>query len=937
MAQLFSGYAQQRGFKPISTAGRSRAIVNSPDLASVRSMEQARQLDRNNAVNTHEMLQEQFRIDQQARQTFLDLETQAANLERNAKMEKFNNEIERMQIEAKERTQLYESLAGISSTAADILVKENEKRKKAQLELSQNLVLQYGLNGQEVQELQSLEGGLLDYEAQQTPLIHRLRQQGASEADINTLMQSSGWNSYGAALGVVQNAGRNYDLYLTSKQDEDVTINGVPMSLASAEAQGDVAAIAGIFDRHRMNYLREYLPGFDPAFVAKHAREPMQQAESRRKRSLSTRIEATAREGNRAKEKQNLAIELGLDGTQPEQFMKIVRREAGGLDSDTLGTVFNRKTELLTEMVKDGVIDPRFAEGILSSNVFAKQFGREARFTEAFPVKAAALKAAIQEQDDERLRIQNNAVAEEKRRGQQLTQAIIAEFTSDPSTMTIENITAAQRAVLKTGNLDGANKLAKLIPHSTEKTNDKEFDSYWTKQKALGNFPTNEDIVFGGLSDTKMTAELQQRKAFEETGLTTDVVKNIDKRIESLLRTQLGEAYGNTQRVLPESYYAAFNAAKQQVLQDFRVAYKGPQTGMEAEQYAIGELKKELQKENGQYKVNVIGEATKDRRGKSKYKFDPGFTNFMGIEPIKKESSLPAIVDAHANGTEAFRNELFVDSGRVKNIVSNLNSGVAKPYPSEFFAINKSLKGKVPMSEIILAQIDQARKEDPTIPELKPEVKSIFQKAEKIVSPDILNIIQRYSTPATVDRGLISSDIPAIYDRSNPYVTFGRMLESVGVEEEYIPLFGAIMMGESGGRPGIDTVKSGLDVSQRNEYSIGLLQVNTQAHADKLRKLGYTFDDLRNPVKNLEVAMLVWEEWTNVLIQRGVPPEEAKRQALDRWGAYSNGSYRNYLPEATAQWERYKQQKNLPTWQQSSHMHPAAQRWVEQNGGAWIG
>ena len=519
-----------------------------------------------------------------------------------------------------------------------------------------------------------------------------------------------------------------------------------------------------------------------------------------------------------------------------------------------------------------------------------------------------------------------------------MTQAIIAEFTSDPSSMTIENITAAQRAVLKTGDLDGANKIAKLIPHSTEKTNDKEFDSYWAKQKAIGNFPTNEDIIFGGLSDTKMTFELQQRKAFEDTGLNKGVISNINKRIESLLRTQLASDYGNTTKILPESYYAAFNAAKQQVMMDFRVAYKGPQSSIEAEQYAIGELKKELAKEDGQYKVNEAGATTKlDKRGRPVPAFDPGFTNFMGVSPTKKESPLPAIVDAHANGTEAFRSKLFVDSGRVKNIVSNLNSGIAKPYPSEFFAINKSLKGKVPMSEIIMAQIEQARKEDPTIPELKPEVKSIFQKAERAVDPDILSIIQRYNTPATVDRGLITSDIPAIYDRSNPYVTFGRMLESVNVDDEYIPLFGAIMMGESGGRPTIDTVKSGLDVGQRNEYSIGLLQVNTKAHADKLRKLGYTFDDLRNPVKNLEVAMLVWEEWTNVLIKRGVPPEEAKRQALDRWGAYSNGSYKDYLPEATAQWERYRQQQNLPTWQQSSHMNPAAQRWVDQNGGAWIG
>lgn len=933
MARLFSGYAQQRGFKPISLPSRRRS-----DPQYARSVEQARQLDNNNAVNIHKALQEQFQIDQQTRQTYLDLESRAANLERQAKMDQFQAEIKNAEARAKDRVDLLKSLSTVSQTAGEILVKEQEKRKKAELQLSQNLVLQYGLTGEEVQQLQAMEGGLLDYEAQQSPLIQQLRQQGASEADIGVLMKNSGWNAYGAALGAVQNAAENYDFYLTSKQTENVRINGVEMSLASAEAQGDVAAIAGIFDRHRMNYLQEYLPGYDPAFIAKHAREPMQQAESRRKRNMSTRMETVAREGNYAKEKANLLGALRVDATEPNRYMDYVALEAGGADSPIIGTVHNRKHQMFVELVKDGLLDARQAEGILNSTVKAKQFqGREVPFSQAFPVKTAEIKAAIQFQDDERRRTQINALADEKRRGQQLTDAIILEFASDPSSMTTENIQAAQRAILQTGNLDGANKLAKLIPYSTEKTNDREFDNYWSKQKALGNFPTSQDIIFGGLSPNKMTSELQQRKEFEDTGLNKDVVKNFDKRIESLLRTQLGEAYGNTQKVLPESYYAAFNAAKAQVMMDFRVAYKGPKSTIEAEQYAIGELKKELQKEDGQYKVNVIGEETKNRRGGTRYKFDPGFSNFMGVAAVKKESSLPAIVDAHANGTEAFRTELFVDTGRVKNIVSNLNNGIVKPYPSEFFAINKSLGGKVPLSEIIISQIEQARKEDPSIPELNPEVKSIFQKAEQVVDPDILDIIQRYSTPATVDRGLVSSNIPAIYDRSNPYVSFGRMIESTGqVRPDIIPTFLAVLAGESGFNPTIDTAQSGLDPYKRNEYSIGLLQVNTKAHMDKLRRLGYTVDDLRNPVKNLEVAMLVYEEWIDVRMKEfGDTLEEAQVNALDRWGAYTNGSYLRYLPEATSTWTKYKQQSSLPVWQQSCNMNPLAKQWCDNNPGVW--
>ena len=161
------------------------------------------------------------------------------------------------------------------------------------------------------------------------------------------------------------------------------------------------------------------------------------------------------------------------------------------------------------------------------------------------------------------------------------------------------------------------------------------------------------------------------------------------------------------------------------------------------------------------------------------------------------------------------------------------------------------------------------------------------------------------------------------------------MLEQVGVEEKFIPTFAAIMMGESSGRPAIDTAASGLDPLKLNEYSIGLMQINTKAHMDKLDALGYTMEDLRNPVKNLRVAMLVWDEWIDVLMSQGMSLEEAKVQALDRWGAYRDGSYQQYLPEAEQSWQRHNQQKVLPTWQRTENMNPSAQQWIDQNGGAW--
>jgi hypothetical protein len=100
-----------------------------------------------------------------------------------------------------------------------------------------------------------------------------------------------------------------------------------------------------------------------------------------------------------------------------------------------------------------------------------------------------------------------------------------------------------------------------------------------------------------------------------------------------------------------------------------------------------------------------------------------------------------------------------------------------------------------------------------------------------------------------------------------------------GFSPEQAQIMGAIGMGESGGNAGVDTVQSGLDPNKSNEFSVGLFQINAQAHGDKLAKLGYTVDDLRDPVKNAQVAKMVYDE------VGGFTP----------WSVYSKGIYKQYL------------------------------------------
>lgn len=106
-----------------------------------------------------------------------------------------------------------------------------------------------------------------------------------------------------------------------------------------------------------------------------------------------------------------------------------------------------------------------------------------------------------------------------------------------------------------------------------------------------------------------------------------------------------------------------------------------------------------------------------------------------------------------------------------------------------------------------------------------------------------------------------------------------KLAEQAGFTPEQAKIMGAIGFAESGGNAGIDTVQSGLDPNKSNEYSIGLFQVNAQAHGDKLAKLGYTADDLRDPFKAAKVAKMVYDEVGS----------------FKPWSVYKSGAYSRYL------------------------------------------
>ena len=934
MSKLFPGYAQNRGFRSTSPVLRAKAI-NAKNDKFLRDMQLQRKLDRENAIEAHKMLQDSFKNDQVTRQYFQQIEVQVADKERQAKKDIYDGEMARIQQESKDKINLYESLSGISKTAGEIIKKEADKQKEAELELGKNLTLQYGINGQELNQLEAFEGGLADFNAAQAPVIQRLRREGIGEKDLTTLMQGSGWSSYGAALGAVMNAPEDYETYLTANRSKPVVINGTEMTLEKAESAGDVAAVSGIFDRLRSDFMNEKLPGYDPAFVAKHARKGMMTAESRRKRKIETRIEEKSRDLNDAKEKSDIVIAAKSNPTNGNWFNDHVEIQAGGMESESLPYVRKRALSQLAELGEMGVLDQRHLQNVMDTPVFHKGHNKEIPLSTAFPDQWGKLKKAVDNQQKKKIETRDAIRREEKIRGSDFIRSAFEWGAANPGEINDKTIREFQIKARDMGasNSD-INSLAGLVKYSTDYKNDQEFIEKWEDDKAYGRFPTPEEILTAGLSPKQFAIEMKERKDFEDSGFSKDIRKQAVDRIETHLRGLLKENYGNTMTLPPESFYSAQAHALKQVVKDFKIKYQGNE--QEALDYAISQFVKSADADTGLYAVE------KAIPGKT---FVPGFTTFMGVQP-KVNDPARTIAPAIEANPEAYKTESFIPTSRIKNWVNNINQGKSLALPQEAYLIKDLLLGKVNPMDIMLAQYELARKEDNTISELRPEVTKIFENAEQQVSPSAMELIRRYDSRPTVNRSLVDSGEIPVFDHSDPIYSFYSILDKVGgFPTDLYPTLGAVMFGESGAKPGNDTVKSGSDPHMRNEYSIGLLQVNTQWHMDKVRAMGYTMEDLRDPVRNVEIARMVYEEWIGVLMAEDPSLERSQAEilALDRWGAWGNGKtagkgpyleHMNRAQEAHTRWLRDKE-LNLPTWEQSSHMNPTAQRWLDKRGGVW--
>ena len=107
-----------------------------------------------------------------------------------------------------------------------------------------------------------------------------------------------------------------------------------------------------------------------------------------------------------------------------------------------------------------------------------------------------------------------------------------------------------------------------------------------------------------------------------------------------------------------------------------------------------------------------------------------------------------------------------------------------------------------------------------------------------------------------------------------------KMLRQSGFPESVIPTMTAITMAESGGR------STALNPNRSTgDQSYGLLQINMidELGPERRRQFGLkSNDELYDPMTNFRVAKGIYDQ-----------------QGLNAWGAYTNQSYKQFLPESS--------------------------------------
>jgi len=203
---------------------------------------------------------------------------------------------------------------------------------------------------------------------------------------------------------------------------------------------------------------------------------------------------------------------------------------------------------------------------------------------------------------------------------------------------------------------------------------------------------------------------------------------------------------------------------------------------------------------------------------------------------------------AMANTPQTEQATYTVQSGDNLSVIADKYEGVSYPEIMQFNNFTEDQANNLSIGQKI------------RIPEAKP------RESKEVLVGRLNKVLENVDTRQRFSQDLIK-----------------QMLSAVGFNDEQTRIMGAVAMAESAGDSNADTVKSGLDPLKKNEFSLGLMQINMLPEFLPERLPLFEIestDELYDPIINVIAAKRLYDKY-----------------GFEAWESYNTGKYKDFLTD----------------------------------------
>lgn len=347
----YRGYAQSTGFNPVRVPDTVSRIAQEGDR-TLRGMRDVQQQLASNQSNYISGLERKQNLEAQNRD-------EVFNFNERQRRRVFDDEMRNLDrqkgVDPGSSVKDLEALAGLSKTLGEVITDYGKRKDEADELYGKNLVFQYGVTPQLLQEYAANKAKLNQTATAVNGVVNQLEFQGVPVDVLDKVKNLSGRKLYGATIAYAIQGGENYALFRAQNSETPIPFNNGEITLSGAKNEAEWEAANTYI---RTQYLKLY-KGINDALLDEHMYPKMRRSETAEKASylkgLYENKQADLEEERIRDLRSSLAANPGAG------LLEYIQREAGydpatGKNSEWLGPKRREAFKLLSELAKKGLV-----------------------------------------------------------------------------------------------------------------------------------------------------------------------------------------------------------------------------------------------------------------------------------------------------------------------------------------------------------------------------------------------------------------------------------------------------------------------------------------------------------------------------------------------------------------------------------------------------